>query len=306
MGTTRFSRLPNPIEIPAYVVSPIGGQVFYVDSGGIRDGYEDDIAAKMNATLGAALLQCRANRGDVIICMPQHAENVTTTPTFVAGVRIIGKGNGDERPTFSWTASTSNWALNVANVSIENCVLNLAATAATSVTKAITVTAASNTFLGNRIIMAAAGGAQLATIGIEIGTAADQFSFIGNDVFGPADGAVVDAIKVVAAVKKSRFLSNIMDLGMSATTKGVITFVTAAAVNTVIAGNILSNTITNSTKCLVGMTAVTGEVEYNSGYITNATGGATAFGTLGNWQLTENYGSAGAAVTGILIGTASS
>lgn len=290
MGLTRFSRLPNPIAFPGYILGPNGGRVFYVDSGGIRDGFNDDIASLLSPTLEAAMAQCRANRGDTICVLPQHTQSVTATPTFVAGVRIVGVGNGDERPTFNWTTAASQWAVAVANVSIENCVLNLAATAATATTKAIAITGASTTLAGNRIIMSA-GAAQQATIGIEIGTGADQTTLIGNDVFGTSDGAVVDAIKIVAAVKKTRILSNVVDVGMSATTKGLVSM-TVAPVNVVIDSNYLANSITSSTKALVGITAATGYVANNMLFITNATGGATAIGTLGSLGFIENYGCA--------------
>lgn len=290
MPTTRISRLPNPMAFPGYVLGPNGGRVFYVDSGGIRDGYEDDIAAALYPSLGAAMNGCRANRGDTIFVMPQHAENVTTTPTFVAGVRIIGGGGGDERPTFTWTATTSQWAINVANVSIENCILNLAGTAATATVKAILITGARSVLLGNRIILGASS-TQQATIGIEYGTGGDRGHFEENNMISTSDSAVVSNIKIVAALDRLNFFRNIMTVGMSATTNGLISM-TVAPTNIYIGFNSISNTITSSTKALVGITAATGAVEENRLYIAAATGGATAIGTPGSMGFNENYGCA--------------
>src|SRR5215510_12828789 len=91
----RTSRFPTPTAFPGYILAPNGGQVFYVDSGGIRDEYTADIASMLFPTLASALNACRANRGDTVIVMPQHTENIATTSiTFVAGVRIVGVGNG--------------------------------------------------------------------------------------------------------------------------------------------------------------------------------------------------------------------
>lgn len=241
--------------------------------------------------LNTAMSKCRANRGDTITCLPGHVETVTATShTFVAGVRIRGIGVDAERPKFNWTVAGSTWAINVANVSIENCQLNCAVTAATTTTKAINVTGAGCVLVNNRITLGSVSTIK-AAIGIEVGTGADEFIFVGNEVFATADSAVTDAVKIVAAVKKARFLRNIMDVGMGATTKGLISM-TVAPVNIVIANNVLSNTITNSTLALVGITAATGYVQDNRLYITNATGGATAFGTPGSLGANENYGCA--------------
>src|SRR5690349_13927214 len=112
MPVSRNGRV-TPLTIPGYSIGVNGGLIFYVDSGGARDGYQDGVSSNLFTSLAGALGACRANRGDTIVVMPQHAENVTTTPTFVAGVTIVGMGNGDERGTFSWTAASSQWSIGV-------------------------------------------------------------------------------------------------------------------------------------------------------------------------------------------------
>lgn len=291
MPTTRFSRLPNPIAFPGYVLGPNGGRVFYVDSGGIRDGFEDDIAAALFPTLEAAMATCRANRGDTIFCMPQHVQSVTTTPTFTAGVRIVGIGNGDERPTFNWTATTSQWAIAVANVSIENCILNLAATAATVTAKAITISGAKSGIKDCAINMGISS-TQLATIGIEYTTGADRLLLDSNDILSVATAANTNGVKLTNAVDQARIVGNTISLGMAATTSSVITM-TAAPTNILIKNNELTNSIASSTKALVGITAATGSVAYNDLYIQAATGGATAIGTPGSLGFVQNFGCAG-------------
>ena len=290
MAITRVSKFPNPIAVPPWVMAPNGGQVFYLCSLGVQDGTQDDIASSLYTTLGAALGACRANRGDTIIALPGHVENVVTTPTFKAGVSIIGIGNGDERPTFTWTATASQWSIAVANVSIQNCIMNLAGTAATATTKAIVITGARSVFKDNRFILGASS-TQQATIGIEYGTGGDRGHFEGNNLISTTDAAVVSCIKIVAALDRLNFTNNIMTVGMSATTNGLITM-TVAPTSLYIGFNSISNTITNSTKALVAITAATGVVEYNNLYLTNATGGATAFGTPGSLGANQNFGCA--------------
>lgn len=290
MSVTRFSRLPTKIAFPGYVMSPNNGIVLYLCSLGIQDNMSDDIASVLYTSLAAALNVCRSNRGDVIIALPGHVENVTTTPTFKAGVTVLGIGNGDERPTFTWTTAASQWALAVNNVRFENCVLNLAGTAATATTKAVLVTGSSCQFVSNRIIMGASS-TQQATIGIEYGTGADNALFDSNDVFATSDSAVVSCLKIVAAIKKFRMTFNIMEVGMSATTNGLVSM-TVAPVDVLIDSNSISNTITSSTKAFVGITAGTGQVSNNTLYLQAATGGATAIGTPGSMGFCQNFGCA--------------
>lgn len=79
------------------------------------------------STLGGALAQCVANRGDIIMVKPGHAETFTNATAAsvlwnVAGVAIIGLGSGSNRPTFTFTtANTAKITVSAANVSVKNC-----------------------------------------------------------------------------------------------------------------------------------------------------------------------------------------
>lgn len=76
------------------------------------------------ATLDYAIGKCTANKGDTIYLMPGHAENIgsaTACAIDVAGVRIVGLGQGSLRPTLTiTTATTATIAISAANVWIEN------------------------------------------------------------------------------------------------------------------------------------------------------------------------------------------
>jgi hypothetical protein len=79
---------------------------------------------KPYATIAYALTQCTANRGDIIIVRPGHAETIADAATLalnVAGVAIIGLGAGSLRPTLTFTtATTANIPVTAANMSIQN------------------------------------------------------------------------------------------------------------------------------------------------------------------------------------------
>lgn len=246
MPVTRLTRFATPLAIPGYVLAPNGGQVFYVDSGGVRDGYGDDIASALYTTLASALNACRANRGDTIIVMPQHAENVpTTTPTFVAGVKIVGVGNGGERPTFTWNATGSVWTISVANVWIENLILDTGE--ANGVTKAVAFTGAHCTLTGCTIITTT-DSTHKATIAVEIGTGGDRTVISNNKFRGAAGTLSTDVIKVAGAVDQCEITDNRMLCGATAA-NGLI-HVTGAATNILIANNLAYSTGASSTAAI--------------------------------------------------------
>lgn len=104
-----------------------GGNVFWVDSGAslasdaVTAGKSRD---KPFATLDYAIGQCTANNGDVIYLCEGHAETYAAAAgaTFdIAGVTVIGLGEGSDRPTFTFsTDAGADIDITAANVSIHN------------------------------------------------------------------------------------------------------------------------------------------------------------------------------------------
>ncbi len=86
-----------------------------------------------------------ANRGDILIVKPGHAENIassTACTVSVAGLAIIGLGTGSNRPTFTFTtAATATINISAANVSFTNCIFTANFL---SVAAALTVASAKN------------------------------------------------------------------------------------------------------------------------------------------------------------------
>ena len=76
------------------------------------------------STITGALSKCVANRGDVIMVKPGHAETVSAAAGIVlsvAGVAIIGLGVGSTRPTITLgTANTATITVTANNVTISN------------------------------------------------------------------------------------------------------------------------------------------------------------------------------------------
>jgi hypothetical protein len=76
------------------------------------------------ATVDAAINLCTANKGDVIYAMPNHAEtlgnNKTSLVPDVAGISIIGLGNGDNMPTFTYGGQSSEIEVGADNILFKN------------------------------------------------------------------------------------------------------------------------------------------------------------------------------------------
>lgn len=98
-------------------------------------------------TITAALAACTANAGDVIIVTEGYTETITAAGTNVnvAGVRIVGMGDGANRPTITFTtAITANFLVTAANITIQNLVFTCNFDAITAL---VTVSTADVSFL---------------------------------------------------------------------------------------------------------------------------------------------------------------
>jgi len=118
------------------------GQLIFVDSGAehAADGNAGRDPEKPMATIDAAVARCNANSGDIIVVMPGHDEDPTTSITLdVAGVWVYGLGWGASRPTITFGALAATLAMTADNCRVSNLRFDLG-TVATTVTAAITMT----------------------------------------------------------------------------------------------------------------------------------------------------------------------
>jgi len=133
MGITNF---PNGVSsygapvLPGVDSGVIAGNVYFVGAtagaswiAGV-DAADYGTKQKPFATVDYAIGRCTANNGDVIYVLPGHTESLIAAGTItcdIAGVSIIGLGNGNARPTFTWATSTAAcWNISAANVTVKN------------------------------------------------------------------------------------------------------------------------------------------------------------------------------------------
>lgn len=122
------------------------GKVFFVDAATGLDGNNGKSKDRPLATLNAAIAKCTANKGDIIYLMPNHYEDIGDTSTTgaidldVAGISVIGLGNGSNMPRFDFNDADSDFLVGASNILIEN--VNFEATV-TGVKLGVAVEAAS-------------------------------------------------------------------------------------------------------------------------------------------------------------------
>lgn len=103
------------------LISQLSGDVYYVDSVNGADGNDGLSWAKALATIDAAIGKCTANNGDMIYVAAGHAETLTAKITAdIAGVSIIGLGNGNNRPSLTVGGTIDGVDITANDVVIEN------------------------------------------------------------------------------------------------------------------------------------------------------------------------------------------
>jgi hypothetical protein len=289
---------------------PGGGLVHYVYQDGSGNGIASlsgipsGIGDSQNLTVAAALGKCRADRGDTIVCLPGHVENlaVAASWTMVAGVTIIGTGVGDDRATFTWSAAASTLLMNAANCRILNCNLFVAGPSpavALTVAAPITISAAGCEISDCYVPWGWANN-QIVGIGITTTAGAKRLKFNRNFCEAP-----------VAAVPTTTFLrltgTDFLEIdstfisgpGSTVATAAPVQQLTTAGLNMKISNSCFQNTLASSTCAFTAISGCTGMVEWCTfGILAAGNGITTGSGLQVANSQTAVAAAAGAGTTG--------
>jgi len=186
------------------------GNIFFVDSGAA--GASDAVGAGDNpdvpfATIDYAIGQCTANQGDRIYVMPGHAENITAADGIdcdVAGIEIIGLGQGADIPTISFTAAAGSITVAAASVYLKN--LKLVANFATGVTAGVTVAATGDSCTLDGIIMRDTSNANEFLIHVTVATTVDNLTIKNCDFTCLTGGSMTNSILFAGTTTYLRIL----------------------------------------------------------------------------------------------------
>lgn len=264
MPISRVS-LPGVIEMPGYIMAPTGAKVFYVHSSGVQSEDDAPIADRLYTTLNAALLACRSARGDVVLVLPGHAESFSAADSLSGlgtktGITVMGLGEGDARPTFTWTAAGSTVLFDAASFAIKNCRLLLAgadaAGSALTVAAPITVSAP-GCAIEDCYIRFGFDADQIVTVGITTTAAADRFKFNRNHCTG-ATAAECTTFMDIIGVDYLEMKDNHIAGATSSTTVGIVRFATTASLDINLQNNFYANRKAASVHAVTGLAGVTG------------------------------------------------
>lgn len=127
MGKTRVpasGSYANAAELFKYHLPGIVGDVFFVHHSGSNAAGRGRSPDAPVATLDYAVGLCTASNHDHIVVMASHAESITAAAGIdldVAGITVVGFGNGTAKPTFTFTtATTADADIDAANITLRN------------------------------------------------------------------------------------------------------------------------------------------------------------------------------------------
>jgi len=136
MGLTRFPHGVSSFGVPVMGGNPdipvTTGSYFFVDSttgSNANDGQDPDHPV---ADIDYAVGLCTANKGDVIIVMPNHSETVSAAAGIdldKEGITVVGLGRGLNRPQITFSGSSAaDMDVDADSVTIKNLYFNLSCT----------------------------------------------------------------------------------------------------------------------------------------------------------------------------------
>lgn len=218
--------------LPGYLGNIVVGSVFFVDSTSANKSDSPShgkIKEKPFATIDYAIGQCTANAGDVILVMPSHAETVSAAAGIdadVAGISIIGLGNGDKRPTITFaTAAGADIDIDADNILVANMrfLCNIA-----SQTAMFDVNSKAFTLLGNYLAEGTATGLTFVNVTGGAANACDRAKILHNEFYAPTAGNMDRAIELgevadFVEIAHNRIIGDFDDAGIHNPTGKVLT-----------------------------------------------------------------------------------
>lgn len=308
--------LEKTIDLGGMYVLPPTGRVYFVRGDGTTVSNYDDQYSRLipsnrplYPSVKSALVDCKAYRGDTIVVLPKHTENIDAADcwTFVEGVSIIGLGWGDTRPTFTFTYDHSTLLLDSIRITIQNCrflCAGPAGTTALTVVAPFAISAEGCRLLGN-YFQVGIDADQICTTFLTV-TAANAV-IAGNEIRGLVVGAEITDVIVLTGADGCIIEDNLMKVTVGVA-QGLIRSVTTASVGVSIRRNYIYSWKASSTSCInfTAALANTGIVADN--YLRVTTDGGVAHigvNAAGDLSLYKNYGVNAVNETGLQVGTAS-
>ena len=251
-----------------------------------RDGVVRAYSSMFDSTM---LANTRAGRGDVIMVMPGHNEAITTDQAYnVKGLKVIGLGEGNERPRVQFDNAAASISLDTNGIQLENFRL---AASVTGVTIGVDV-AGDGCVVRNNSLEFDSNTDEF-TIGIRVtgdrGVIEDN-EILGEDTVGATHGIQLSS-SAYTKVRRNYITGQFSNAGISDT---------AASAGLLIGDNFINNQDTAASIGIAGTTTSRGIVYRNMIGTADSTAGGLSAITAGGFRWIENYITDGDSASGVL------
>lgn len=315
MGLTNFPNGISSFGIPVYGPSVGNSQLLvpealFVDTVNGVDAGSGNSPASAYKTLTYAISRAVANAYIFVLAgSTVTVSSATALAIATAGLKIIGQGTGDARPTITLdTATTATIAVSAANVMFQNVIFS--ANFADIVSLFTLTTAANFTLSGCRIKATATNMNFLSVIDTNTTDNAADGLTITDTVWIEPDTATLSMVKADADIARLTMLRNFVQLGVNNNKAALLALATGKdatqlnmGYNTVFRLN--TDTATGAILASTDTTANSGLVYGN--FVQHAdTAGELLITANAGWGVFQNYASGVVGASGYLLPAADS
>lgn len=224
------------------VLSPpaVVGDIYYVDATNGNSAYSGLDWDHPLATVDQAIAKCTANSGDKIYMAPWHAEAEAGAATAIstmskAGVDLIGVTQGNQRPTFTFTAADATFSVTAPNCRISTIKI---VSGVADMAVGITASALADGLQVDNCIFTDGGAGLELVIGLQIAAACNGCRIIDNQLYTADGGDCASAIQLVGESAQTVIADNVISGDYSV---AGIDGATALATNIIVADNLIDN-----------------------------------------------------------------
>ena len=278
-------------------MASVTGKTYWVDNN--DDNAQDasgrgQVTAPFN-TVNYAIGQCTADRGDVVLIKPNHAETFSTTTDLdidVDGVAVIGLQQGNQRPALTFTHASASAVLSGDRVRLEGVEL-ICDVDSQGIMVSIT---GDGCMLSDCLLYSTAVDSKAPTNIIDVGGNPIGATIAGNRMLFRSTNEIPIGIDVAGGSTRLSILNNQMDGCF--TTSAIHLDSAANCYDVLIKGNQIVNTkdVAGGIVDDEGDTDHTGMVCYNVGYC----GNAAAMDTASEIAYNQNYFSSNFTLSGTI------
>jgi len=258
--------------IPEQILAP-GSKLFLVsDSDDTTVGpanlgnefpVDKDGVVRVYTTIQAAVNAASAGRGDVVLVTPGYDQSITAADSWnIAGIQILGMGNGNNRPTIRYTGASGEVGLGANNVRVSN--LRFLA-AADSIARAVDIDSGFSGIKFDNNVFDFNATTNDFRVMLRLGSARSMVEsnrFIAEDTAGAGKAiSIKGGAPSYSTIRNNFFYGQFDTVGDTSNGAGVITQDTTDTADTNLSGLQIANNVVINTD-----TAVPNYMRFSAGY----------------------------------------